>query len=329
MIRTESGNVSKLSKINQLLAKSFLLVILLGLIIVFSVLSKNFLTSRNLINILNQNAYLMVAAIGLACLMISGGIDLSLGYLISVVGVCVAIFMLNVGLPIWLSIVLGLLIGCVLGGFNGLISLQLNIHPLLVSLGTMTIFRGLSFTISKSRAFFNLDPAFKFIGQGYIGGFPVALLIVIGVFSVTSFVLSKTYFGRYIYAIGANPETARLAGIPIKKVKFTVFVITGLLASISAIMMISRAGSANSSMGPGTEFDAITACVLGGISFIGGEGKLSGVILAVLILGVLSNGMQLIGLGIYMQFIVKGAILIGALAYDNYQRGGIFKGLKQ
>jgi ribose/xylose/arabinose/galactoside ABC-type transport system permease subunit len=218
------------------------------------------------------------------------------------------------------TIMVGLGIGIVVGGLTGLLSVSLNLHPLLVSLGTMTIYRGVSYMISKSRAYFDLPANFKYLGQGYVGKVPFSLFVVVIAFLIMDFILRKTYFGRYTYAVGGNPDAARLAGISIGRMKVILFSISGFFAGLSAVMMTARAGSANSAMGPGTEFDAITACVLGGVSFMGGEGNLSGVMVAAIILGILSNGMQLVGLGVYTQFVAKGIILIGALAYDDYQR---------
>lgn len=308
------------SNINVILKKFVLIFILLGLIILFSFLSPNFLTFSNLMNIVTQNAFLIITSIGVAMVMICGGTDLSVGQQISVVGVCTAAFMEWLHLPIFVSIILGLLVGSGLGFINGFAQNKLNIHSMIVTLATMTAFQGISFLISGSKAIYNLSPAFKFIGQGYIGAIPVPVIIVTVVALLVSFILKKTYFGRYIYASGGNPEAARLAGINVKRIKLIVFTLCGLLSALASIVMVGRAGSANSSMGPGTEFNAITACVLGGVSFIGGEGEVKGAIIGVLILGVLSNGMQLIGMGVYVQFVVKGLILLAAIGFDTYQK---------
>lgn len=307
-------------KLSVDLKKFVLLFILIGLAIVFGIMSPKFLTFNNIMNIITQNSYLIIASIGVALVMISGGTDLSVGYQISVVGVCTAIFMQWLNMPIILSIFLGLVISIVLGSINGFTANKLNMHPMIVTLATMTLFQGISFLISQSKSIYDLAPSFKVIGQGYVGSIPIPVIIVLVIALIIGVMLKKTYFGRHIYAVGGNPEAAHLAGIDVKKVKLLVFALCGLLVGIAAVVLISRTGSANSSMGPGTEFNAITACVLGGVSFIGGEGDIDGVVIGVLILGVLSNGMQLIGLGIYIQYVAKALILIAAIAFDTYQK---------
>lgn len=307
-------------KLSVDLKKFVLLFILIGLVIFFGIMSPKFLTFNNIMNIITQNSYLIIASIGVALVMISGGTDLSVGYQISVVGVCTAIFMQWFNIPVVVSILLGLVIGIVLGSINGFTANKLNMHPMIVTLATMTLFQGISFLISQSKSIYDLSGSFKVIGQGYVGSIPIPVIIVLVIALIVGTMLKKTYFGRHIYAVGGNPEAAHLAGIDVKKIKLLVFALCGLLVGIAAVVLVSRTGSANSSMGPGTEFNAITACVLGGVSFIGGEGDIDGVVIGVLILGVLSNGMQLIGLGIYIQYVAKALILIAAIAFDTYQK---------
>lgn len=309
-----------MDKFKMILKRNMIIVILIILVAMFGILSPNFFGFQNLMNICTQNAYLVLATVGMGLVMISGGTDLSIGYLMSVVGVCTAALMEWVGLPIPLAIILGIIIGALLGLFNGFASNLLNIHPMIVTLATMTMFQGISFLISGSQAIYNLKPEFKFIGQGYIGPVSVPVLIAVVICVIVHIMLKKTYFGRYIYAAGGNPEASRLAGINVKNVKLIVFMLCGILCAVAAIMMIGRAGSANSSTGATAMFNAITACVIGGVSFIGGEGDVKGMVVGVLILGVLSNGMQLIGMGIYVQYVVKGIILLLAIGYDTYQK---------
>jgi ribose transport system permease protein len=307
-------------KVKAILKSNVMLIILILLVCVFSILSPSFLSVKNMMNICTQNAYFVIAAIGVAVIMISGGTDLSVGYIISVVGVCVAIFMQRFGLPVPVAILLGLILGGAMGCFNGFAANLLKIHPMIVTLATMTIFQGISYTISKSQSFFNFSPSYKVIGQGYVGIVSVPVIIAVVIAIIMHFILEMTCFGRFVYAAGGNGEAARLAGINTKRIRLIVFSLGGVLFAISAILLTARGGSANSTIGPGTEFDAITACVLGGISFIGGEGNVKGVVVGCLILGVLSNGMQLIGLGVYVQFIVKGIILMLSIGYDTFQK---------
>jgi ribose transport system permease protein len=307
------------SKFQKFLKSNVMLIILIVMLIIFAILSPNFRSFKNIMNICTQNAYFIIASIGVSLIMISGGTDLSVGQLMAVVGVGIAMLM-EAGLPVVVAILLGIGIGVLLGCFNGLASNILKIHPMIVTLATMTIFKGISYTLSGSKSFFNFADSYIQIGQGYVGPVSVPVIIAIVIALIVHFMLEKTCFGRFIYAVGGNAETARLAGVNVKKIKLLVFAIGGALFALAAIILTARGGSASSSIGPGVEFDCITACVLGGISFIGGEGKVKGAVIGCLILGVLSNGMQMVGMGVYIQYIVKGLILMASIGYDTYQQ---------
>ncbi len=294
-------------------------LILILIVAVFAILSPNFRSFRNIMNILTQNAYFIVATIGVAMIMISGGTDLSVGQALAVIGVSIALLMER-GVPVPLAVVLGILVGVLLGGFNGAMANILRIHPMIVTLATMTMFKGISYIMSQSKSFYNFDQSYLSIGQGYVGAVSVPVIIAIVVALVIHFILSKTCFGRFIYAVGGNPETARLAGVNVGMIKLETFMLAGVLFGISAVILTSRGGSASSLIGPGVEFDAITACVLGGVSFIGGAGRVSDAVVGCLILGVLTNGMQMIGLDVYSQYVVKGIILMASIGYDTLQQ---------
>lgn len=313
--------MDKGKKIQQIMKNNMMLIILLLLVVIFSLLTPNFFTKRNIMNILTQNAYFIIATIGVALIMISGGTDLSAGQIMAVIGVSIGIMVKNAGIPVPVAIVVGVLIGVVLGCFNGISANLLKIHPMIVTLATMTIFKGISYTLSGSKSFYDFGDTYKFIGQGYILGISVPVILAIIIAFIVHFILEKTCFGRFIYAVGApGSEAARLAGINCNRIKVIVFGIAGVLYAISAVVLTSRGDSASSSVGPGVEFDSITACVLGRVSFIGGEGNVKGAVIGCLILGVLGNGMQLIGMGVYTQNIVKGLILMTSIGYDTFQR---------
>jgi ribose/xylose/arabinose/galactoside ABC-type transport system permease subunit len=308
------------------LKKYAIILVLFGLVAFFSFLSPYFFTQQNLTNIFVQQSYVIIAAVGLSFVMISGGMDLSIGYLMSVVGVTTAALMKWVGLPIPVSIVLGLAAGIALGLFNGWASVKLKVHTLIVTLGTMTIFQGLSYIISNQSVILNLPAEFKFIGQGYVFDLiPFSVILMVLSVGAASFVLNFTWFGRHVYAIGSNEEATRLAGVNVHLVKLIVFALCGFFVAIASMVLFARSGSAASATGPGTEFTAMTAAVLGGISFKGGEGKMWGLVTGVLILGVLSNGMQLVGLNTYAQYIVKGFVLLLAVGFDLFQKEGLTK----
>ncbi len=308
------------NKVLTILRNEVMILILIALCVVFGILNPNFLTVKNLLNICTQNAYFIIATVGIAMIMISGGTDLSVGYAMSVVGVVMAMSMTQAGLPVPVAIIIGLVLGVALGLFNGFIANLLTIHPMIVTLATMTMYQGISYTVSGSKSFFNFPAEFTGIGQGYVGAISIPIILFVIIVVVFSFIMSKTCFGRFVYAVGGNPEAAHLAGINVKRVKLLVFAISGALFGLASIVLVSRGGSANSTIGPGTEFDGITACVLGGVSFIGGAGKIRGAMVGCLILGVLSNGMQLAGMGVYTQYIVKGAILIASIGFDTIQQ---------
>jgi ribose transport system permease protein len=302
------------------LKKYALILVMLGIIGVFSTLSSSFLTVNNLTNIFIQQSYVIVASIGLSFVMISGGIDLSIGYQMSLVSIITSISMMWFNLPVPVAIGLGLMTGITTGLINGFASNKLKVHPLIITLGTMTIYQGVSFIISRANPIFGLPNSFKIIGQGYVGGIPISVMIMVVIALVAGFILNKTYFGRFVYAVGGNAEAARLAGINVERIKLIVFSISSFFVAIAAVILVSRAGSATSMTGVGTEFSAITACVLGGVSFKGGSGKVGGVIVGVLILGILSNGMQIIGLGTYPQYVARGLVFLAAIGFDTYQK---------
>lgn len=299
-------------------------LVLIGLLAFFSALSPFFLTQQNLTNIFVQNSYVIIAAVGLSFVMISGGMDLSIGYQMSVVGVVVAVCMKWLEWTVPVSLFVGIGCGVLMGLFNGLASITLKVHSLIVTLGTMTVFQGASYIISKQSAIINLPLEFKFIGQGYLADtIPVSVILMFLCLAVAGFILNQTTLGRQIYAIGGNEEAAHLSGIPVVMTKVIVYALCGLFVSIAAIVLFARSGSAASSTGPGTEFTCMTAAVLGGISFKGGEGKMWGLFTGVLILGVLGNGMQLVGLNTYAQYIVKGLVLLAAVGFDTYQKSRV------
>ena len=299
-----------------------LLVILAIFIVVFSALNTQFLTPGNLLNILRQISMFGIVVVGYTMVRISGGCDMSVGGQLALCGMFAATLNVTYGLPTFVAVILTLMLGALFGLINGLLMNVFNIMPLIVTLGTMLFFQGASYIISGGVAIFGLSDSFKFIGQGYLGfvPLPIVILLVIGVLGYI--VLHKTYFGRQIYAMGGNPEAARLAGVNIKKYRLAVFTITGILAAVAGIIMAARTGSAQPSAGASYPFDCMTAVVLGGVSFAGGSGSMLGAMMGVIIIGVLNNGMQLIGMDSNMINCVKGIVLLIAIGIDSVQRTG-------
>ena len=301
------------------IVSNFSMPILLGLLIlVFSILSDRFFTPLNLTNILVQNVHIAICATGVFMIMISGGCDLSIGYQMSVSAVLVAKLLSNGTVGVAPAILLGILICVALGCFNGVMSIALNSQPMIVTLVTMAIFQGISYLISGSKTYHNLPRSFMYLGQGKLfGKIPLNAVIALVVIIIVGVILNRTHVGRKIYAVGDNPEAAKLAGLNVAKIKILVFTCAGILVGISAILLAARSGSADSSTGTGIEFTGIIACVLSGVALKGGEGTLWKAIVAVFVLGVLSNGMQLINLGTYPQYIAKGIIMLVSLYLSN------------
>jgi ribose transport system permease protein len=304
------------------LKKYTIMLILILLMIVFSITSEYFLTIRNLTNIITQNTYFIIAAVGLSFVMIGGGIDLSVGFQMSLVGVVTAMLMVLYQFPAWAAIGLGILLGTGLGMINGLIVTNIKVFPLIVTLATSTVFQGVSYLVSQAQTFRNYPEEFLFITKGVVLGIPFDVFLTILIVLFAGFVYAKTNFGWNVLALGGNEEAARLAGIKTKFMKVAVYALCGFFVSIATMVMISKANTTNSSFGPGTEFTCLTAAIVGGISFMGGEGNMLGLVTGVFILAVLGNGMQLAGWGTYAQFIVKGIILLGAVTFDEFQKKG-------
>lgn len=299
----------------------YLLFVLAIVIIFFGIASPNFFTVTNITNVFVQNVYTIIATIGISLIMISGGADMSVSYLMSLSAIITSICLLDFKVPVGIAFIIGFLSGASLGLINGLLSITLKVHTMIVTLATMTIFEGMAYLISNSNSYFNFPDAFKAIGQQYIFGvIPICVVVMVVMVGLASFILNKTYFGRYIYAIGGNRDAARLAGINVSLVTVISFVIAGAYIGCASMILTARSGSANAGMAKDAVFDCITACVLGGISFFGGEGKVWGVVTGCLIIGFLANGMQLVGMGIYPQYIAKGIILVVAIGYDTHQQ---------
>lgn len=311
--------------VRKILERYYILIVLILVGLFFSVAATNFFTLRNLTNIFVQNSYLIIATIGIAMIMISSGADLSVSYQIGLVSIVAGKTLTQMGLPSVIGIILGLLTGVLLGFINGFCTVKLKVHPMVTTMATMTIYQGIAFVTSNSETYFNFPETFKAIGQGYIGPIPICSIIMVICVIVGYIMLTKTYFGRYVYSLGGNEEAARLSGINVKLVRVLAFMISGVFVAIAALVVTARTGSASAGIATDAMFTCFTACVLGGISFNGGGGNVLNVVLSVFILGMLANGMQMMGLSIYAQYIAKGVLLIAAIAYDNYQKAAKLK----
>ena len=296
------------------------LMILLGLVILFSIISPNFMTPYNILILVRQVSFVAISAVGLMFVMIGGGIDLSIGSQIILTNIVLSIMMAYGHVPLIVAIPIILVLGTALGVFNGLLSITLKIHPLIITLGTASIYKGVGYIIAQSRNIMGFPDVFRFFGQGYIGPIPVPIIVMIVVALIGNFILTRTYFGRYTFALGGNEEAARLAGVNTNRMKVILFAVCGFASAITSVLLLSRVFAGQVSTGAGIEFDCLTAALLGGVSFKGGEGSIFGLITGVLIIGVLNNAMQLASFPDFSQNVVKGVVLLAAVGFDTYQK---------
>ncbi|MCL4416552.1 MAG: ABC transporter permease [Actinobacteria bacterium] len=293
------------------------LIVFIVIFVFFAFASNSFLTVQNLINILRQVSILVIVAVGMTFLIISGGIDLSIGSTIGLCGVITAIFVDRFGFPLILSILIAIILGGLIGLLNGTIVTKINIPPLLATLGMMIAIRGVALVISEGKAIFNLPKSFLWLGRGYVSIIPVPVIIMLIIFFIFFFIQQKTAFSIYAYAIGGNRIAARLSGIKDEYLTIIFYVITGLLTGFAAVMTASRLGVGLPTAGEGFEFDVIIAVVVGGTSIFGGIGTIQGTLLGALIVGVLTNGMIMLNIHSFYQSIAKGLLLIIAVGAET------------
>ena len=294
-----------------------LLIAFVGICLVLSLTTPRFFTVQNLMIIVTQVSINALLAFGVTFIIITGGIDLSIGSMVAVTGVAAASFAHPDTYPVVVPILVGLLAGLLFGAFNGFVITRSHVPPFIVTLGTMTIGRGLALILSKGRPISNLSDSFNFIGGGKILGIPTLIIILIAAFIGCSVLLKKTVIGRYMYAVGGNEQAARASGIPIGKVKMIVYTLGGLLAALAGILLTSRITTGQPNAGQGFELDAIAAAIIGGTSTSGGTGTMTGTLLGALLIGVISNGLDLLNVTSYYQEVVMGAIIIGAVVLDS------------
>ena len=313
----------KKTKINNLInfyQKRGVFFIVLLEIIVFSMLNEYFVYVSNILNVGRQVWFIGIAAVGTSFLMIAGGIDISNGSMLAFSGVFSTMLIVNNHVPIFLAVLLTLALGFLLGGISGAAYTKFHVSPLIATLAMQTILKGIAFLLTDAEPIYGLPDSFKYLGQGYLFEvIPVPFLIMLIVFLIGYWVLNYTYMGRYIYAVGGNAEATRLSGIHVNRVNTLVFCVSGLSAAFAGILMAARLGSGQPSVGVDFPMDVITAIVLGGVSVNGGSGKLTGVFFGVFIMGILSNGMIMVGLNDYWQWLVKGLVLLFAVAASNVE----------
>jgi ribose transport system permease protein len=313
-----------LKKINRISLFNFvstftLIFVLAALVVFFTIRSEHFFKPDNFINILRQVSIIGICAVGMTFVILTGGIDLHVGAGVGVSAAIAATLMASGVHPV-IATIIPLCFGVVIGSINGFFVNIAGIPPLITTLGTMTVFRGVTMILTDGKGLSIADRSYSVIGQGYLGPIPVPVILMALAFTAGFIVLEKMKFGRYIYGIGDNQEATRLSGVNVKKVKFIAYIFSGFLASAAGIVSVSRLMSAHPVTGQALEMEVITAVVLGGVSITGGEGKIAFVIIGVLIMGVLANGMIMLNVPPFYQWVVRGSVLLLAVTYDKFMQ---------
>ena len=314
---TSGGLRERLSgAVSQLAAAGALIVVFVFL----SFASPVFLSVDNLFNIGTQTAVVAVIAIGMTLVIITAGIDLSVGSVAALSGVIGVILMVNAGLPPILGIAGGVLVGAACGLVNGFLVSFAGLNPFIATLGMLTVARGLVFITTGAVAVFGAPESFRLLGQGRIGPIPIPILVIVAVAVLGYIVLSRTKLGRYAYAMGSNLEAARLSGIPIRRYLTSVYVISGALAGLGGMIAASRVNSGQPNYGVGLELDVIAAAVIGGASLFGGQGTILGTLIGAFLIALIRNGAVLLNVDIFYQSVIIGVVIWIAVFWDQYRR---------
>jgi ribose transport system permease protein len=285
------------------------------MIVVFTLMNENFTSGLNIRNILRQSAILGIAACGQTMVILSGGFDLSVGMVIGFVSITSAMIMSDYGF--WAGFMSALLIGAAVGATNGFLVAKAGLPPFIATLAMFSAARGMALIISGGLPVTDLPSGFSWLGAGQIFTVPVPAVIAAAVFVVCAYVMRKTYFGRYIYAIGGNEEAARASGVPVARVKLAVWSFHGFLVGLAAVVLTSRAVSGHATLGEGMELETIAATVIGGTALGRGRGGIFNTFLGVIAMGILTNGLNLINVSTYYQMVVMGVIIAGAVYIDQ------------
>jgi ribose/xylose/arabinose/galactoside ABC-type transport system permease subunit len=304
-----------------IIRKYGVIIMLAVLIIIFSILrASTFLTVNNFLNVARQVSMLTIVAVGMTMVLLAGGIDLAVGAQMAMVGVSVSLLIRDLGMNPLLACILGLLFTTLVGLINGMLITFTKIAPLIATLAMQTILSGLSYIICGGMPVYGLPNSIKVMAQGYVfGAIPIPVITMLIVVLLGDFVLTRTYPGRYIRAIGSNEEATRLSGINVRFYRVLVYTISGFLAGLAGIILLGRVSSGQPSAGKGFEMDVLTAVVLGGVSVMGGKGKVSGAFLGVMIIGILNNGMSIMAINDYYQLVIKGLVFLFAVIFDSLQ----------
>ena len=285
------------------------------LIVALSLKSPYFLSLNNFFNILVAVSTIGLVAVAMTLVIVSGGIDLSVGSIVALTGVCVA--QLSHQMPIGAAVGVALLVGLFVGLFNGVAVTKVGINPLIATLGTLSIARGLAFVSSGGLTQSIDNEGFGFLGRGFVAGVPFQVIVMAALFALAAWIMKFTTFGRGIYAVGGNATAARLAGLPVQRLQMTVYILSGLCAALGGVFLASQLGAGAPASSSGLELSVIAAVILGGTSLSGGKGTIAGTLLGVLILGTLNNGLTLLNVSSYYQDVARGVVLLLAVGLDQ------------
>lgn len=307
---TDFGSL-KLRFINALKINMSAFVAFVIVFIIASLVSNKFLTFSNQMIILRTIAATALSAFGMSFVLLTGGIDLSIGSFMSLAGCLTTILISWYSIPTILAVLISLAVGVLFGAANGLIITKMHMPPFIVTLATMNIMRGISYTITGGKPVsVTADGLFEKIGAGFVGRVPIAAIYVVIVFFVLWMILNRTKFGRHVYAVGGNLSAAKYSGINTDRTIFFAYVLTGILSAFGGIILVSRLNSGQPTIGEGAELDAIAACIVGGMSLSGGAGTMTGSLVGAVLMGVISNMLNLVGINSFVQLIIKGIIII-------------------
>lgn len=295
-------------------------LVLLAICAFLALSTPYFLTIDNLAIVARQVSLIAIIAIGMTFVILLGGIDLSVGSVVALASVVVGYVMVNWQLPLAVGILAGLLVGMLVGALNGLLTIKTRVPPFIITLGMMGVARGAALVITKGSTISGLPEAYLVIGQGYLLGVPIPVLIVLVLAVMAHIFLSRTTMGRHIYFIGSNEEAALLSGIQVDRIKVIIFTLCSTLAAFEAAIETSRMSTAQPAAGIGYELSAIGAVIIGGASLLGGSGTILGTILGAALLGILTNGLILLGVSAYWQQVFSGAIIVLAVTLDTWRR---------
>jgi len=297
-----------------------ILVGFIVLCVILTIMRPVFMTQKNLLNVLRQLSTNLYLALPMTMIIILGGIDLSVGSIVALSGVVTGGLIAFNNVPLPVAILAGVFAGVVIGAFNGLVVSKTAIPPFIVTLATMNIARGAAYLYTGGQPIRVMSEQFNFIGAGYIGNIPTPIIYLVIILFISYVILNRSKLGRHIYAVGGNRQAAVFSGIKISRVLFFAYTYSGLLAGVAGIVLASRMFSGQPTAGEGAEMDAIAAVVLGGTSMSGGIGKIGGTVIGGLVIGVLNNGLNLLNVNSFWQYVVKGAVILIAVYVDNVKK---------